>query len=491
MAGIPISGLPPAPSLSTTDIFAMVHAGVTDKVTLQQISTFLSTSITGFVPISGGTMTGPLILSGDAILPLGAVTLEQLQLFMTGITVILAVQAATTVNLTAVYNNGAAGVGATLTNSGVQAAFVVDGYSANLNDRILVKNQTSTFQNGVYSVTTVGTGASNWVLTRTIDYDVAPSQIHPGTLVAVNNGTTQATTSWLETATVATIGTDPILFSQFTFAPAAFLLKANNLSDVQNVATSRTNLGLGTAATKAATDNTKPDVASVSGATIIGHVAVFADTSGTIEDGGSLSGSAGRLLNIQKFTTTGIYTPSAGANNALVKAWGAGGGGGANINNPFCAGAGGAGAYVEAFVPVTVPIGITIGAGGIGATANTTNNGTSGNDTSYGIIIIAKGGSFGNGGNGGVSGGLGGQASLCTVPAAGFAMSGGNGMSSNIVGGANDLGLGGSSANNTPFMYNVDPQNGLANSAQGGGGGTTAVNGGNGGSGFCLVYEYS
>jgi hypothetical protein len=41
------------------------------------------------------------------------------------------------------------------------------------------------------------------------------------------------------------VGTDPILFSQFTFAPSAFLLKANNLSDVASVATSLVNLGLG------------------------------------------------------------------------------------------------------------------------------------------------------------------------------------------------------------------------------------------------------
>jgi hypothetical protein len=245
MAGVKISALPPVGSALVTDIFPIVQAGVTSKESVSQLITLLNTSLTGYVPISGGTMTGPLILSGNPTLALGAATKQYVDMFASGITVILATQAATTANLNAIYANGAAGVGATLTNNGAMAAFAVDGYSANLNDRILVKNQTTTFQNGVYSVTTVGSGAVNWVLTRTTDYDLAPSQIKPGTLVAVNNGTANATTSWLETATVTTIGVDPILFSQFTFAPSSFLLKANNLSDVASVAASLVNLGLG------------------------------------------------------------------------------------------------------------------------------------------------------------------------------------------------------------------------------------------------------
>ena len=46
---------------------------------------------------------------------------------------------ATTSNLTATYANGTAGVGATLTNSGTQAAFVLDGVT--LAVRTSVKNE--------------------------------------------------------------------------------------------------------------------------------------------------------------------------------------------------------------------------------------------------------------------------------------------------------------------------------------------------------------
>ncbi len=67
-----------------------------------------------------------------------------------------------------------------------------------------------------------------------------------------------------------------------------FLLSANNLSDVTNAATSRANLGLGTAATKTAT-GAGTYLASINGASVIGHIAIFNDTVGTIEDGGAIT----------------------------------------------------------------------------------------------------------------------------------------------------------------------------------------------------------
>src|ERR1019366_1776824 len=73
---------------------------------------------------------------------------------------------ATTAALTATYSNGSSGVGATLTNSGTKSAISIDGVALAVNDRVLVKNQATAAQNGIYTVTTVGSGAVNWVLTR-------------------------------------------------------------------------------------------------------------------------------------------------------------------------------------------------------------------------------------------------------------------------------------------------------------------------------------
>lgn len=121
---------------------------------------------------------------------------------------------ASTVALTVTYSNGASGVGATLTNAGVQATFSLDGSSPSVGQRILIKNQASTLQNGVYTVTNVGSGATNWVLTRAVDFD-QPVDINNSGIIPVIAGTANAGTGWLETATITAVGTDPIVFIQF------------------------------------------------------------------------------------------------------------------------------------------------------------------------------------------------------------------------------------------------------------------------------------
>ena len=122
--------------------------------------------------------------------------------------------AASTTALTVTYSNGASGVGATLTNAGTQAAFVIDGYTANANDRILIKNQASSVQNGVYIVTTVGSGSTNWVLTRATDSNTT-AELDNATLYVIN-GTSNASTGWTQTTPAPTIGTNNIVFVQFS-----------------------------------------------------------------------------------------------------------------------------------------------------------------------------------------------------------------------------------------------------------------------------------
>ncbi|CAM5999025.1 unnamed protein product [Sphagnum balticum] len=128
--------------------------------------------------------------------------------------IIAGVQAASTLPLTVVYANGLAGVGATLTNAGAQVAFAVDGYTANLNDRILIKDQASQFQNGIYTVTDVGSAITNWVLTRATDYD-SITEIIPASATSVSFGTINAGKSFQEVDIVMVIGTDPIAFAPF------------------------------------------------------------------------------------------------------------------------------------------------------------------------------------------------------------------------------------------------------------------------------------
>jgi hypothetical protein len=124
-------------------------------------------------------------------------------------------------NLTATYNNGAAGVGATLTNAGALVAFTPDGVVASVADRILIYNQTNQAENGVYVVTTVGSGAVAWVLTRASDADTyalkSPTGLGNGDAFFITSGNTGAGETYVcNTVGVITFGTTAITFVQIS-----------------------------------------------------------------------------------------------------------------------------------------------------------------------------------------------------------------------------------------------------------------------------------
>lgn len=125
--------------------------------------------------------------------------------------------------LTATYNNGTAGVGATLTNAGTLAAFAPDGVTASVSDRILVYNQAAPAQNGVYTVTTVGDGSTAWVLTRATDADSYglkdPNALGEGDAFFVTSGLTGAGETYVcNTSGTITFGTTAITFVQVSSA---------------------------------------------------------------------------------------------------------------------------------------------------------------------------------------------------------------------------------------------------------------------------------
>lgn len=151
----------------------------------------------------------------------------------------LAVRVATTAVLpgTPSYDNGTGGVGATLTATGnvsINTAGIDGVTNLAVNDRVLVKNQASALQNGVYVVTTVGVeGVSNYVLTRSTDFDNSPTQeIRTGDFFPVQDGTSLGGSQWYQVGfmgDVNVVGTDSIVFTQFSGSGAASLA---SLSDV-------------------------------------------------------------------------------------------------------------------------------------------------------------------------------------------------------------------------------------------------------------------
>ena len=143
---------------------------------------------------------------------------------------------ATTVNLASTYNNGTAGVGATLTASS-NGALSVDGVTPSVADRILVKDQTTAAENGIYVVTTVGTGSTAFVLTRATPED-QPSELSGGSFVFVEEGSIGSNNGYTFTHTgQPTFGTTDLDVAQFSGAgqiiAGAALSKDGNTMDVE------------------------------------------------------------------------------------------------------------------------------------------------------------------------------------------------------------------------------------------------------------------
>ena len=148
-----------------------------------------------------------------------------------GLDIKASVRVATTANLDATYNNGAG----TLT-ANANGAITVDGVTLVVNDRLLVKDQSTAAQNGFYKVTTVGSGSAVFVITRTPDADAA-SELTAGAFTFTEEGSSNADNGYvLSTNGAVTLGTTSIVFEQFSgagqIAAGNGLTKTGNTIDV-------------------------------------------------------------------------------------------------------------------------------------------------------------------------------------------------------------------------------------------------------------------
>lgn len=255
-----------------------------------------------------------------------------------GVSFLAAAVAASTGNYSATYNNGAAGVGATLTNNSTLVAFSIDGVSPTVGQRVLIKDQSSTAQNGVYTVTTVGSGAVAWVLTRATDYD-SISEIIPGTIIPIlPGGTLNGGTSWMQIDQVNTVGTDPIQFIQFTVSYPVSLANggtganltasnggivysnASTFAVLAGTATAGQHLQSGASGAPSWTTATFPSTAGTSGTFLRSNGTNWVNSTSTIPDtftqGDIIYASAANTLTaLAKNVTATRYLANTGASN--------------------------------------------------------------------------------------------------------------------------------------------------------------------------------
>ena len=221
--------------------------------------------------------------------------------------------------LTATYNNGTAGVGATLTNAGAQAALVIDGVTVSVADRVLIYTQSTQTQNGIYVVTSVGSGSTNWILTRSSDADTyvinSAAGLSEGSTVFVQEGSTGAGETYTcNTSGVITFGTTNITFAQISSAQIYSAGTGLTLSGTQFSITNTGTAGTygSASAVPVFTTNAQGQVTSVTntaiaitGAAVSGNIAGQAGsvanalTAGTyLTSGGTYDGSAARTFAV-------------------------------------------------------------------------------------------------------------------------------------------------------------------------------------------------
>lgn len=242
---------------------------------------------------------------------------------------------ATTTALPSVnYANGTGGVGATLTAT-ANGALVIDGYTfvspGDLNKRVLIKNQSSGLENGVYTVTQVGNTSPGapFILTRATDFDTAGSgvdQIDQGDFFLITSGTANANTSWVQqTPLPITVGTTAIVFTQFG-APVLYTA-GTGLNESPSYTFNIANTGVSANTYGTAADvpvfavNAQGQITSVtntpiaiSGSAVTGNITGGAGfvanalTAGTyLTSGGTFDGSVARTFSVD---ATDANTPS-------------------------------------------------------------------------------------------------------------------------------------------------------------------------------------
>jgi fibronectin-binding autotransporter adhesin len=266
------------------------------------------------VTITGGTITGMPTPSAAT----DVANKSYVDAAIAGLQIKQTATVATTAALpTNTYSNGASGVGATITIVAT-GTLTVDGHVTALGDYVLVKNEATAANNGLYIATTAGAIGVAAILTRATDMNVAAD--FSGALVPVGaTGTANANSLWLcNPSTPVTVGTTAIPFTQLNGAtdliPGANIgISGNTISVISTLPVSVGGTGQ--------TAWTAGDLVYASGTGTLSNLLPGANisiTSGTLNAAGSVSSIvAGTGLSGGTITSTGTVAVTAATTAAL------------------------------------------------------------------------------------------------------------------------------------------------------------------------------
>lgn len=274
------------------------------------------------------------------------------------------------------------------------------------------------------------------------------------------------------------------------------LIAQNNLSDIDDAPTARSNLGLGNVddtsdLDKPVSNDTQDALnlkANINSPVLTGipEAPTAAAGTNTTQIATTAFVRAAAAKNTVVLTTSGNFTVPAGVTSIQIYAWGGGGGGCGSETGPTKPSGGGGGAGFSLSTVSVTPgqvIPYVIGSGGTGSAVGAVTAGDGGNTT---ILTIAA-----NGGKGGVAAGFGAAAggtatggSLLNITGANGG--GGNASASHTGGNGGAPAFGGQGGLSTAFGGGVGVRPGGGGGGGGHGGGAGAV-GGNGAAGMIMI----
>lgn len=205
-SGISVSGNATSDTVTIGNTGVLSVSGTTNEIAASTADGVVTVSLPSAV-----TFPGTVTLNADPTQPLQAATKQYVDAVAEGLHIHASVEAATTANIPDLSDPPATIDGVTLTDQ----------------MRVLVKNQTTQSQNGIYIYDLATTA-----LVRASDFNSA-LEIAGGDFVFCTGGSTYDNTGWVQTEAVNTVGTDAVIWQQFS--GAGTYLNGNGLTLTGNI----------------------------------------------------------------------------------------------------------------------------------------------------------------------------------------------------------------------------------------------------------------